>query len=57
MKMFAMRSTAVLIGVLAITDPALAGVAPVPGPLIGAGVPALALFAAGYMWIRRRRHG
>lgn len=34
--------------------PALAG-APVPGPLLGVGAPALALFAGGYYLIRRRR--
>ena len=36
-------------------DPAWAGVAPIPGPVIGAGLPALALFGAGYWLIRRRR--
>ena len=35
-------------------EPALAGTA-IPGPLIGAGVPALALFAGGYWLIRRMR--
>jgi hypothetical protein len=35
-------------------DPALASV-PVPGPLIGVGAPALALFAAGYYVIRKYR--
>lgn len=34
--------------------PALAGT-PVPGPVIGAGLPALALFAGGYWLIRRMR--
>ena len=34
--------------------PALAGT-PVPGPLIGAGLPALVLFAGGYWLIRRMR--
>jgi hypothetical protein len=38
------------------TDAALAGL-PVPGPMIGAGAPALAVFAAGYWLIRRRRRG
>jgi hypothetical protein len=38
-------------------DPALAGVTPTPGPMIGAGAPALALFAGGYWLIRRRRRG
>jgi hypothetical protein len=36
-------------------DPAWAGALPVPGPAIGAGLPALALFGAGYWLIRRRR--
>jgi lipopolysaccharide export LptBFGC system permease protein LptF len=37
-------------------DPAWAGVA-VPGPALGAGLPALALFGAGYWLIRRYRRG
>ena len=43
-----------LVSLVAI-DPALAGVTPVPGPVIGAGLPALALFGAGYWLLRRRR--
>ena len=39
---------------LAAAGPALAGTV-VPGPLIGAGLPALALFAGGYWLIRRMR--
>jgi hypothetical protein len=39
------------------TDPAMAGSLPVPGPMIGAGAPALALFGVGYWLIRRRRRG
>lgn len=35
-------------------DPALAGV-PAPGPVLGAGAPALALIAGAYWLIRRRR--
>jgi hypothetical protein len=35
-------------------DPAFGSV-PVPGPAIGVGVPALALFGVGYWLIRRRR--
>jgi hypothetical protein len=35
-------------------EPALAST-PVPGPLLGAGAPALALFAVGYYLIRKRR--
>jgi hypothetical protein len=40
--------------VVVAADPAWAGL-PVPGPAIGAGLPALALFGAGYWLIRRRR--
>ena len=40
---------------LADVEPALAGAPAVPGPVIGAGLPALALFGAGYWLIRRRR--
>ena len=40
---------------LVAVEPALAGIAPVPGPVIGAGLPALALFGAGYWLLRRRR--
>lgn len=48
-----------ILGVFALSafvgiEPALASV-PVPGPLLGATAPALALFAAGYYLIRRRR--
>ena len=39
------------------TDAAWAGITPVPGPALGAGLPALALFGAGYWLIRRRRQG
>ncbi|MFL6856542.1 MAG: hypothetical protein ACJ8DZ_08585 [Allosphingosinicella sp.] len=39
------------------TDAAFAGVIPTPGPAIGAGAPALAVFAAGYWLIRRRKRG
>jgi hypothetical protein len=38
---------------LAAADPAIAGT--VPGPMIGAGLPALAVFGVGYWLIRRRR--
>ena len=43
-------------GVLFAADPALAGVT-VPGPVLGAGLPALAVIAGGYYLIRRRRRG
>ena len=44
-----------LIAALAAADPAIAGVTPVPGPIIGAGAPVLAAFAVGYYLIRKRR--
>lgn len=37
--------------------PAMAGFTPTPGPALGAGLPALAAFGAGYWLIRRRRRG
>ena len=48
-------ATATALAAFAAVDPALAGITPVPGPVIGAGLPALALFGAGYWLIRRRR--
>jgi hypothetical protein len=47
-------ASAVLLVALGVAAPAVAGV-PVPGPMIGAGLPALALFGVGYWLIRRRR--
>jgi LPXTG-motif cell wall-anchored protein len=41
-------------GILLAADPAWAGNAG-PGPVLGAGAPALALIAGGYWLIRRRR--
>jgi hypothetical protein len=38
------------------TQAAVAGL-PTPGPAIGAGAPALAVFAIGYWLIRRRKQG
>lgn len=50
------RGAALLaIAAIVAVEPAIAGVAAVPGPLLGAGVPALALLAGGYYWIRKRR--
>jgi hypothetical protein len=43
------------LSLVAAAEPALAGVIQTPGPMIGAGLPALALFGAGYWLIRRRR--
>lgn len=47
----------VTLAALAAASPAFAGITPVPAPLLGAGIPALAVFAGGYMLIRRRRRG
>jgi hypothetical protein len=37
------------------TEPAIAGVANVPAPIVGAGLPALAVLAGGYWLIRKLR--
>jgi hypothetical protein len=50
----ASRGAAAIAAMLIAVDPALAGTV-APGPIVGAGAPALALFAAGYYLIRRRR--
>jgi hypothetical protein len=50
-----LQLAAAAVAVALAADPAWAGVTPVPGPAIGAGLPALALFGAGYWMIRRRR--
>jgi hypothetical protein len=55
-KLFRHAGAAVLFATVA-TDAALAGTLPAPGPMIGAGAPALAVFAAGYWLIRRRKRG
>lgn len=44
---------AAMVSVVA-ANPAVAGV-PVPGPVVGAGLPALAVIAGGYYLIRRHR--
>lgn len=54
MKFAAFAATATL-AAFAAASPAFAGITPVPAPLLGAGIPALAAFAGGYMLIRRRR--
>jgi hypothetical protein len=41
---------------MVLASPAMAGF-PVPGPVVGAGLPALAVIAGGYYLIRRRRKG
>jgi LPXTG-motif cell wall-anchored protein len=45
----------VAISAVVAVEPAFAGVTPVPGPLLAAGAPALALLAGGYYLIRKRR--
>ncbi|MGZ8286465.1 MAG: hypothetical protein ACXW27_14755 [Allosphingosinicella sp.] len=52
---FAAYAAIATLAALAGASPAFAGVSPVPAPLLGAGIPALAAFAGGYMLIRRRR--
>lgn len=55
--MKSLLTIASLTGISLLTaSPALAG-SPVPGPLLAAGAPALAVFAGGYYLIRRRRRG
>ena len=39
----------------ALIEPALAGVGPVPAPVVAAGLPALAILAGGYWLIRKVR--
>jgi hypothetical protein len=41
---------------MVVASPAFAGVT-IPGPVVGAGLPALAAIAGGYYLIRRRRRG
>ena len=48
------RAAAFSIVTMAFAAPAIAG-APVPGPVVGAGIPALAVIGAGYWLIRKRR--
>jgi hypothetical protein len=51
-----LRALGAVVVIAAAATPALAGVpAPVPGPLIGAGAPALALLGGAYYLIRKRR--
>lgn len=55
--MKSLLTIAALAGISFLTaSPAFAG-SPVPGPLLAAGAPALAIFAGGYYLIRRRRRG
>ena len=50
----AQRAAAFSIVTMALASPAFAG-APVPGPVLGAGIPALVAIGAGYWLIRKRR--
>ena len=55
---FMAKASGAALVILAPAAPAMAGIiTPTPGPMIGAGVPALALFGAGYWLIRRRKRG
>jgi hypothetical protein len=40
---------------IALIEPAFAGVVAVPGPIVGAGLPALAILGGGYWLIRKLR--
>jgi hypothetical protein len=42
-------------GIIALTEPALAGLSTVPAPIVGAGLPALAILGGGYWVIRKLR--
>jgi hypothetical protein len=56
-KLIRVVAAGALVAIVA-TDAASAGIIlPTPGPMIGAGAPALALFGAGYWLLRRRRRG
>jgi len=46
---------ALLGAITASIEPALAGVTTVPAPLIGAGLPAMAVLAGGYWLVRKLR--
>ena len=50
----AQRAAAFTVVAIALAAPAFAG-ASVPGPVVGAGIPALVIIGAGYWLIRKRR--
>ena len=52
---FARAAAVVGLTAFVAAEPAMAGATAVPGPLLGVGAPALAAFAAGYYFIRKRR--
>ena len=54
LNLVALLAFAVLCVMVALMEPALANV-PVPAPLIGAGLPALAILGGGYWLIRKLR--
>jgi hypothetical protein len=41
--------------IIALIEPAFAGTSPVPGPIIGAGLPVLAVLGGGYWLIKKLR--
>jgi hypothetical protein len=41
--------------IIASSEPALAGLASVPAPIIGAGLPVLAVLGGGYWFVRKLR--
>ena len=46
---------ALLAAITALIEPALAGAPSVPGPIVGAGLPALAILAGGYWLVKKFR--
>lgn len=54
LRTIAARAAAIAGATMIAADPALAG-GPVPGPVLGAGLPALAAIAGGYYLLRRYR--
>ena len=48
-------SFALLAAITALIEPALAGVATVPAPIVGAGLPALAILGGGYWLVKKLR--
>jgi hypothetical protein len=53
---YATTGVAAAMASMVFASPAMAGF-PVPGPVVGAGLPALAVIAGGYYLLRRRRRG
>jgi hypothetical protein len=55
LNLVAHLALAVLCVTAASIEPAVAGLTPVPAPIVGAGLPALAILAGGYWLIRKVR--